>query len=71
MLRQQAEEAMLNARIDREHKVKHQIAMNKLKAPAIDKFTTRKTVVYGRGSASVTDSRFDAIENDYENLSQY
>ena len=45
--------------------------MNKLKAPSIDKFTSRKSVVYGRGSASVTDSRFDAIENDYENLSQY
>lgn len=43
--------------------------MNKLRSPAIDKYTTRKNVIYGRGSVSVTDSRFDGIKNDYENLS--
>ena len=45
--------------------------MNKLRSPAIDKYTTRNNVIYGRGSVSVTDARFDGIKNDYENLSQY
>ena len=45
--------------------------MNKLRSPAIDKYKTRNNVIYGRGSVSVTDARFDGIKNDYENLSQY